>query len=347
MSELQRTGFFREMPHGAPDDPRLADARHAAPSPHEDRIAGYLDAGHVYIATPGLTPDVFDPGTSIGPPHYLTDGRFVWPGDLAHYVRSYHVRLEGAFLEHMMALGWAVPADVDVSRLAPPRQRDSTAAASDGPPDAKPDAKTDASSGSDLASAFAAFVGSLSSAADAAGIDTEALKQSLADASKEVVRATETLGDELRRTLDVAGAQIRTQLSASLRSVTAWADKPPEERAAQLQSLAAKLEARLDEALAPQRRAEDAERTTRLSAQIRSSIAARLRERGLVPREPGAADRSEAATQPEAADKSGDPTPPEDAHQSEAAESSGGASPPEDAHKSDGATGVDFVKKPD
>jgi len=266
MIELQRTGFFREMPHGAPDDPVLADARHAAPSPHEDRIAGYLDAGHVYIATPGPTPDVFEPARSIGPPHYRTDGRFVWPGDLAHYVRRYHVRLEGVFLEHMMAHGWVVPGDVDIARLAPPRQREASvdpgAAASDAKPDAPPKASPEAkaaerSGSSDLASAFAELVGSLSSAAGAAGIDTEALKRSLAASSKEVVRATEMLGDELRRTLEAAGAQIRAQLASSLRSVTEWADKPAEQRAAQLQSLAAKLEARLDEALAPERRAED------------------------------------------------------------------------------------------
>lgn len=123
MTELQRTGFFREMPHGEPTDPSLADARNAAPSPHEDRIAAYLDAGHVCIAAPSLTHDVFDTGKRIGPPHYLTDGRFVWPGDLAHYVQTYHVRLEGLFIEHMLANGWTVPADVDVAALACPSAR--------------------------------------------------------------------------------------------------------------------------------------------------------------------------------------------------------------------------------
>src|SRR5215211_1156339 len=115
MTELQRTGFFREMPHGEPTDPSLAEARSAAAGPHEDRIAAYLEAGHVYVATPGYTRDVFDGSQRIGPAHYLTDGRYLWPGDLAHYVRTYHVRVAAPFVEHMMASGWKVPSDVDVS----------------------------------------------------------------------------------------------------------------------------------------------------------------------------------------------------------------------------------------
>lgn len=121
MTELQRTGFFREMPHGQPTDPSLAEARGAIAAPHEDRITAYLEAGHVYIATPGYTYDVLDPGKRIGPPHYQTDGRFVWPGDLAHYVRTYHVRLDGRFLEHVVANHWTVPADVDITAVALPR----------------------------------------------------------------------------------------------------------------------------------------------------------------------------------------------------------------------------------
>ena len=121
MTELQRIGFFREMPHGRPTDPSLTEARGTTAAPHEDRIVAYLEAGHVYIATPAYTRDVFDAGKRIGPPHYQTDGRFVWPGDLAHYVRTYHVRLDGRFLEHMAANNWTVPAGVDIATVALPR----------------------------------------------------------------------------------------------------------------------------------------------------------------------------------------------------------------------------------
>jgi hypothetical protein len=117
MTKLIRAGFFREMPHGEPSDPSLAAARTDAPGPHQEAIAAYLDAGHIYIATPGPTKDVIDRRTLIGPAHYLTDGRFVWPGDAAHYVRNYNVRMPPAFVEHIMAQGFIVPKSVDLSAL--------------------------------------------------------------------------------------------------------------------------------------------------------------------------------------------------------------------------------------
>jgi hypothetical protein len=117
-NKLIRVGFFREMPHGRPGDPSLAEARASAPAPHQAELAAYLDAGHLYIATPSLGLDVFDRKTRIASPHYLTDGRYVWPGDLAHYVRKYNVRLTGEFFEHAMVGGWKVPPGVDISTLS-------------------------------------------------------------------------------------------------------------------------------------------------------------------------------------------------------------------------------------
>lgn len=117
MTKLTRVGFFKEMPHGQPTDPSLAAARADAPAPQQDAVARYLEAGHLFIATPRPAVDVFDKRTLISPPHYLTDGRFVWPGDLAHYVRTYNVRLPAAFVEHIMAGGFAMPGGVDVSKL--------------------------------------------------------------------------------------------------------------------------------------------------------------------------------------------------------------------------------------
>lgn len=117
MTKLIRVGFFHEMKHGEPGGPSLAAARADAPPPHQKAIAAYLAAGHVYIATPGLAKDVLDGKTVIGPPHYLTDGTYVWPGDLPYYVRTYNVRLPAAFVEHAMAHGFTMPASVDRSVL--------------------------------------------------------------------------------------------------------------------------------------------------------------------------------------------------------------------------------------
>lgn len=117
MKKLIRVGFFREMRHGEPGDPSLADARAEAPAPHQDALAAYLAAGHVYIATPGMARDVLDGKTVIGPPNYLTDGTYVWPGDAAYYVRKYNVRLPAAFVEHAAAGGFTMPAAIDRATL--------------------------------------------------------------------------------------------------------------------------------------------------------------------------------------------------------------------------------------
>lgn len=117
MTKLQRAGFFREMPHGNPSDPSLAQARADTPAMHQDALVAYLEAGHVYIATPSPTVDVLDGSTPIGPPHYLTDGLYVWPGDAAHYVRVYSARLPAAFVEHVAGNDWKVPAAVDLTQV--------------------------------------------------------------------------------------------------------------------------------------------------------------------------------------------------------------------------------------
>src|SRR5215510_3162859 len=211
MTELQRTGFFREMPHGEPTDPSLADARNAAPSPHEDRIAAYLDAGHVCIAAPGLTHDVLDTGKRIGPPHHRTDGRFVWPGDLAHYVRTYHVRLEGPFIEHMLANGWTVPADVDVAAFA-----DFFGAARDA---------LSGAHGEELGAQLGAI-----------GRAASRLVESIAPADENRRQRLAAETESLRKTLEDAGTRARTRLSSSLRTLSDWLEKPEAERTAQVQS---------------------------------------------------------------------------------------------------------------
>jgi hypothetical protein len=117
MTKLVRVGFFREMPHADRTDPSLTYALDGAPGPQQEMVASYLEAGHVYIATPGMNVDVLDGTTPIGPPHYLTDGVHVWPGDAAYYVRRYNVRLPAAFVEHVVDSRGRVPATVDLAGL--------------------------------------------------------------------------------------------------------------------------------------------------------------------------------------------------------------------------------------
>jgi hypothetical protein len=109
--KLKRVGFFRELRHGAPDGPQLRSLIADLPQPDEARIVDYLKSGVVLIATPAFVEDVLTPGQRIGSPHILTDGVWAWPGDLAHYVENYHVRLPEEFLTDMRRNNWTVPGE--------------------------------------------------------------------------------------------------------------------------------------------------------------------------------------------------------------------------------------------
>jgi hypothetical protein len=66
-----------------------------------DELVGYLRAGVVLAATTTLARDVLSPVNAvIGGLHLLTDGRWCWYSDLAHYVERYHVALDPQFITH-------------------------------------------------------------------------------------------------------------------------------------------------------------------------------------------------------------------------------------------------------
>ena len=115
---LIQIGWFHELEHCDYEGVSLERARAESAAPDEERIAAYLDAGHLYIAATGFVEDWFaDDEIMIGAPHLLTDGVYVWPADLPYYVRNYHVRLPKAFMIHVANNGYEMPKDVDVTRL--------------------------------------------------------------------------------------------------------------------------------------------------------------------------------------------------------------------------------------
>ncbi|ACY14786.1 hypothetical protein Hoch_2243 [Haliangium ochraceum DSM 14365] len=115
---LIQIGWFHELEHCDYEGVSLERARAESAAPDDERIAAYLDAGHLYIAATGFVEDWFaDDEIMIGAPHLLTDGVYVWPADLPYYVRNYHVRLPKAFTIHVAKNGYEMPKDVDVTRL--------------------------------------------------------------------------------------------------------------------------------------------------------------------------------------------------------------------------------------
>ncbi|HTO01860.1 MAG TPA: hypothetical protein VL068_14420 [Microthrixaceae bacterium] len=106
---MRRVGFFRELPHGDPNGPSLSDAIGFTAAELAVRLGRYLEGGRLLAAVPTPGVDVLDSTRSGVPsPHLLTDGQWVWPADLAHYVERYHVGVPDAFLVDIAAAGWRI-----------------------------------------------------------------------------------------------------------------------------------------------------------------------------------------------------------------------------------------------
>lgn len=113
---LKRVGFFREVYERwtSRDTQRMPSLRAAVreePHPDEGRIVEYLREGCGLAWCGGVFPDVLNPHSGVMlSPDYLTDGVWLWPGELAHYVAEHHVALPDEFVDDMRANGWVVPA---------------------------------------------------------------------------------------------------------------------------------------------------------------------------------------------------------------------------------------------
>ena len=115
---LQGVGFFVELSHGDRSCGTLADARRDTPHALEEEIVAYLRAGTMLVGSPGVVFDVLSGApVPIDTPAVLTDGQWMWPDDLAHYVETYHVCMPEAFVRHAEESGWTIPQDLDVECL--------------------------------------------------------------------------------------------------------------------------------------------------------------------------------------------------------------------------------------
>jgi hypothetical protein len=113
VSQLIRIMFkeiAEECGNAASDLPSLRDAVATSPQDHEQDIIHYLESAPNYSAMGKVVRDVLDPDSgTILYPAVNTDGLYLWPLELAHYVRKYHVRLPQHFLDRMASLNWKPP----------------------------------------------------------------------------------------------------------------------------------------------------------------------------------------------------------------------------------------------
>jgi len=107
--KFRRQGFFREMPHGEESDPSIFDYTERSGEKEAEKIFQYLNEGKVLVACGGIAIDIINPSNGFaGCPELKTDGIWVWPGDLAYYVKQYHLALDKEFIETMKNSNWHI-----------------------------------------------------------------------------------------------------------------------------------------------------------------------------------------------------------------------------------------------
>ena len=72
-------------------------------------ILNYLYRAPVVHTKPGALPDIFVPGPPNVPDAFHTDGTWIWPAAVPHYLRKYGVPPEAGLLEHIKANNFRVP----------------------------------------------------------------------------------------------------------------------------------------------------------------------------------------------------------------------------------------------
>jgi hypothetical protein len=94
---------------GEGEGPLAAAVRQEAVA-DEEALVGYLRDGVELFTAMGAVGDLLGSGERIlGGESVLTDGEWVWRGDLWFYVRRYHLALPGEFLAAVRGRGHRVP----------------------------------------------------------------------------------------------------------------------------------------------------------------------------------------------------------------------------------------------
>lgn len=107
--KLKRQGFYREMPYGKRNDPSIFDFIQEKENDNEEKIINYLKQGIVLVSCGGIVNDIVKPENGIaGCPDMLTDGVWLWPGELSYYVEKYHILLDAEFIKAMQKNKWRV-----------------------------------------------------------------------------------------------------------------------------------------------------------------------------------------------------------------------------------------------
>lgn len=111
---LKRQGYYREMPHAEETDPSMKEYI-GKKFDYKKEICQYLQKGIVLAACGEVSRDILRSEKGIaGTPDEMTDGKYIWPGDLAYYVLNYDLQLNKEFIDYMIEHEWTVPNDLEI-----------------------------------------------------------------------------------------------------------------------------------------------------------------------------------------------------------------------------------------
>jgi len=108
--QLRPCGFFKEFAYSEGDFQSVKAAVCDEPQDDEQLVIAYLKNGHLFVISPGVNQDVIACDGSLASPSGIqTDGVWMWPLELAYYVKKYHLKLPSEFIAHLQANKWEVP----------------------------------------------------------------------------------------------------------------------------------------------------------------------------------------------------------------------------------------------
>ncbi|MBD5461989.1 MAG: hypothetical protein HDR24_02845 [Lachnospiraceae bacterium] len=114
--KLRRVGFYKEMPYGNKNDPSILKFIREKEELEEEKICNYLEEGIILVACGGVVKDIINPNNGfVGCPDMLTDGIWIWPGDLTYYVKKYHLELGRDFIQTMKDNDWQIKNVPDIN----------------------------------------------------------------------------------------------------------------------------------------------------------------------------------------------------------------------------------------
>lgn len=113
--KLKRQGFYKEMPHAEESDPSILNFIQNEKNKEMKEICQYLKEGSVLVACGGIVQDVINPQNGgAGCPDMITDGIWIWPGNLPYYVMQYNLKLDEVFIQTMRENNWHVNSNADI-----------------------------------------------------------------------------------------------------------------------------------------------------------------------------------------------------------------------------------------